>query len=123
MLIPGFFTIVDFQRDEGQINAHVELNPSHEVYSGHFPGQPVVPGVIQLQMIKEIIERVSEYELLLSHMTFAKFLISINPGIVKELSVQIKYSAEDKHLSFKATIKSEDQVFTKVKGEYNIIKE
>ena len=34
----------------------VALNADCEVYQGHFPGEPVCPGVCNIQMIKECTE-------------------------------------------------------------------
>ena len=53
MLLNDFFTIEEFSKDATAFRAVVRLNEQHPVFAGHFPGQPVVPGVFTLQMIKE----------------------------------------------------------------------
>ncbi|MGM9809608.1 MAG: hypothetical protein ACI30J_01905 [Paludibacteraceae bacterium] len=44
----------DITSDEGMFR--VALNADCEVYQGHFPGEPVCPGVCNIQMIKECAE-------------------------------------------------------------------
>lgn len=41
-----FGTLVSRSRDENSAVAIIQLNPTHAVYSGHFPGNPVTPGVL-----------------------------------------------------------------------------
>lgn len=118
MLIPDFYTVVDFQVTENQVNAQVRLNPNHEVYKGHFPGQPVVPGVIQLQMIKELLEKAVNEKLLLNRMVFTKYLRMIVPGTSPVINLQINYSMKDTARAFTAVIKDDRFVFTKVKGSF-----
>lgn len=118
MLIPDFYTVVDFQVTENQVNAQIRLNPEHEVYKGHFPGQPVVPGVIQLQMIKELLEKAVNEKLLLNRMVFTKYLRMIVPGTSPVINLQINYSMKDTARAFTAVIKDDRFVFTKVKGSF-----
>lgn len=54
MLLENFYKIIHRkEREDGKREIEIELNPGHALYQGHFPGQPVVPGVCTLQMIKE----------------------------------------------------------------------
>ena len=118
MLIPGFYTIKDFQVSENQVHAQISLNPNHDVYEGHFSGQPVVPGVIQLQIIKELMEKSVNEKLLLNRMVFAKYLRMIVPGTSPVLNLQITYRMKESARVFTAVIKDDRFVFTKVKGSF-----
>ena len=58
MLLENFYKIIHRkEREDGKREIEIELNPGHALYQGHFPGQPVVPGVCTLQMIKESAEQ------------------------------------------------------------------
>jgi len=117
MLIPGFYKIVEFEASENQVRATVELNPDHVVYKGHFPGRPVVPGVIQLQIIKEMLEKGLGKKLLLSRIISAKYYSMIIPGEMPQLDVSIQIKPVEKG-DFKITsqINSGEKVFTKVRA-------
>lgn len=59
MLLENFYKIIHRkEREDGKREIEIELNPGHALYQGHFPGQPVVPGVCTLQMIKESAEQI-----------------------------------------------------------------
>ena len=50
MLLENFYKIIHIkEREDGKQEIEIELNPGHVLYQGHFPGQPVVPGVCTLQ--------------------------------------------------------------------------
>ena len=58
ILNESFYKIHEITREDNSATVRVELLPSHPIYAGHFPGQPVVPGVCTLTIIKECIEKV-----------------------------------------------------------------
>ena len=58
MLLNDFFTISDKVTSETEIWAELFINANHKIFEGHFPIQPVVPGVCMMQMVKEILEQV-----------------------------------------------------------------
>ena len=51
MLMNDFYTISDLQTEEFSISCKATFNKDHDIFNGHFPGQPVVPGVCMMQMI------------------------------------------------------------------------
>lgn len=58
-LLPNFYKVTHSEHiNETDWVVQVMLNPQHAIYSGHFPQQPVVPGVCMLQIIKECIEKI-----------------------------------------------------------------
>jgi len=65
MLKDDFFYIQSVNDEQGVISAMLEINPSHKIFQGHFPGQPVVPGVCMMEMVKEITEMVTGKEMFL----------------------------------------------------------
>ena len=57
MLIPNYYTIIgQEQQGDNTWRFWFVLNPKAEVYKGHFPGNPIAPGVCTLQMIKECVQ-------------------------------------------------------------------
>lgn len=117
MLIPDFYTVQEINFEEGTIDAEIRLNPKHEVYEGHFPGQPVVPGVIQLQIVKEILEGILQKELFIHTMSTAKYLKMITPEQVLDLQCHIRYKKTDQgDFSINATISSGEIIFTKLRA-------
>jgi 3-hydroxyacyl-[acyl-carrier-protein] dehydratase len=124
MLSGYFFEIQSYTIDlpeEGpsSVQATVTLNAQHPVFSGHFPGNPVVPGVCQVQMIKELVEKAVKMPLKLRESDNIKFLAMISPETTPqvEIAIQIKHMPE-KVISATATISSGGTVFLKFKGKF-----
>ena len=95
MLINDFFTILEVKSEEENIEATIQLNASHKIFDGHFPGNPVTPGVVQIQIVKEILENALERTCILKEMGRCKFMAILNPNENKEINVVLKHSIED----------------------------
>ena len=116
MLIKDFYTIQKLETTEGTISAHILLNPKHEVYKGHFPEQPVVPGVIQLQIVKEILEKHLVQQLFIAKVSNAKYLKINTPENSEVLQITIQHKKTDEgEYKVNAIIGSKEIIFTKVK--------
>lgn len=97
-LLSGFYHITQSENiNETDWKVRVMLNPQHSLYAGHFPQQPVVPGVCTLQMIKECLEKIYRAPLQYKQIASCKFLSVINPDETPELnfSFTIKRSGPD----------------------------
>lgn len=99
----------------------VELLPDHPIYGGHFPGNPVVPGVCQIRMITELVAGIMKKEVYLQTADNIKFLAAINPFKTPLLSFDIflKPGMQDS-LHCNAIISSEENVFCTCKSVYQI---
>jgi len=114
MLIKDFYTVESFAFLNEIVNATILLNPEHDVYKGHFPGQPVVPGVIQIQILRELAEQALKTKLFISELTSAKYLNMIVPDN-NTLLVELTYKTTDEGYRVKGVIKNDEIVFSKVK--------
>ena len=121
MLIKDFYTLEEFSSDENKVFAKIRLNSEHDVYKGHFPGQPVVPGVIQMLIIKEVLEECLKQHLFLKKITLAKYLQPVDPVLFPELEISIDYSLfEEKSYKINALITTKEIAFSKIKALVNV---
>lgn len=120
MILQGdFYTINNLQVQDSAINAELELNAGHRIYEGHFPGQPVTPGVCMMQMIKEIIETVLQKETKLVRADDMKFLRMIIPGENNTVQAQLKYTVDENGLIMvTATLLKDEAIHFKFKGSF-----
>jgi 3-hydroxyacyl-[acyl-carrier-protein] dehydratase len=58
----------------------VTIGASHPSLAGHFPGHPVVPGVVILGEIMSAIREMTRESIEFSGMPAAKFMSPLNPG-------------------------------------------
>ena len=117
MLQGDFFTTNQQQVTENTIDSQISLNVEHPIYVGHFPQQPVVPGVCMMQLLAELSTSALGKKVYLKNARQAKFLIPIVPQKNPLLDVKIKYSKnEDGSLKISATIQDNTVTFFKFKG-------
>lgn len=120
MLIEGLYTVLNFEKEEQTVNATVKLNPEHEVFKGHFPGNPVMPGVCMIQMIKELTEEATQMNLSLSVASNIKFMAIINPEKNDTIQLTIQISEVDGQIKVKNTVSFEETLALKLNATFKI---
>lgn len=124
MLLKNFYTIESIQPlNDKHIRASIRLNATHAVYEGHFPEQPVVPGVCQIQIVKELAEDMLETEGMLERISQVKFLSVIDPHITPRLIVdcQLIPTENQSVYQLKGIISSDDRNFLNIKAQFTTI--
>jgi 3-hydroxyacyl-[acyl-carrier-protein] dehydratase len=119
MLKDDFFYIQSLSDDKGTISAVIEINPYHKIFEGHFPGQPVVPGVCMMQMVKEITEAATGKEYFLQKADLVKFLSVIVPQKENPVQAKINYALmENDAVNFEASLFKDEIIYLKFKGAF-----
>jgi 3-hydroxyacyl-[acyl-carrier-protein] dehydratase len=118
MLNSSVFKISSINSTEGLISAALEIDVNHEIFNGHFPDQPVVPGACMLQLIKDILEQKLDATLQLKIAHNLKFLNLINPQETTALHLQLNYITEDDQLKVNGELMAEDVVYFKFQGVF-----
>lgn len=89
MLLKDFYKITSLDKNENQHRAIIVVNEKHEVFGGHFPGNPIMPGVCMMQIIKELTEQITGCKLTLQTLSNVKFMALINPDVTPELRLEL----------------------------------
>lgn len=119
MLKNDLYKIILSEHKDCIINTTLELNKNSEIFIGHFPGQPVLPGACMLQMVKEILERTLKIPVRLKKADQVKFLGLINPGINNMLQMNITYkSTDDNNLNITANLTDHKDICFKFRGSF-----
>lgn len=119
-LLNDFYTIKTLENTgENKFLAVVTLHEAHPVFKGHFEQMPVVPGVFQTQLIKELLQQGVKKSLMLSKGDNIKFMSMIVPGQNTEISIEIGYHADENNYVAEARIFAENTTFTKFKGTFS----
>lgn len=121
MLLNDFFKITDIQNGEKYI-VSIEMNPKHDIYNGHFPGNPITPGVCLTQMVKETVEHITKKKLQMLTGDNLKFTAILNPevnaNVIMSLSIKTK---EPGVLQADSIISAESTNFFIFKGTFKEI--
>lgn len=119
MLKDTLFKIILSDHQEGIINATLGLNKNNEIFIGHFPSEPLLPGACMLQMVKEVLETTLNMLLRLKKADQIKFLGLIDPRISNILQVTITYrSADDNNVSVTASFTAQKEICFKFRGTF-----
>ena len=119
MLISDLYSVIKVELEANKVDAEIVLTPGHEIYKGHFPGQPILPGVLQLQLVQEILSEALNKKLRFKSSLNIKFLSMIDPGRVNILSVEVEIISEtEEGCKISALIHSGNTVFLRFKGVY-----
>ena len=122
MLKNDFYEVVSKEIAEGRINSTIRFNAGHSIFTGHFPGQPVVPGVCMMMIIKELLAEHYGGSVLIRKAPQVKFLKMIVPELSPEADVFIQFSILNEQTWLAdATIKKEATVFFKMKAQVELI--
>lgn len=117
MLQGNFFRINQQDKTEGTVDTEISLNVNHPIYKGHFPDQPVVPGVCMMQIIAELTTTAIGKKVAIKKANQAKFLIPIIPQKNPILEVKIKYTIGNEGiLNVTGSIHQKMLTFFKFKG-------
>ena len=93
MLLKDFYKVKSLEKkDSFKYEAVLLINEKHEVFKGHFPGNPIMPGVCMLQIIKELTEEITQQKLMMQSLSNVKFMALINPEVTPELRLELEIS-------------------------------
>ncbi len=114
MLLADLYTIKEDVIIDNVQTAVVTLNAAHDVFKGHFPGNPVTPGVCMLQIIKELTEKRVGASLLMKKASNVKFMAVINPEKTPDLTIVNTFTDSDDIIKVKNTFQYGDTIALKV---------
>lgn len=113
------YTFSNVTVNNDTISAQITFNEKHEIFKGHFPDNPIVPGVLQVQVVKDLTEQGLQRGLLLTNSKNIKFLNFISPVDNKNVSISINYQIlDDNSIKVKASIFSQDVIYLKFSGSF-----
>lgn len=121
MLLDTYFTIKEEKKNDSGSDFLISLNPNHQVYQGHFPGDPICPGVCSIQTIRECAEVALTQKVVISAISQCRFSELLTPVKNTELLVKLSFDKSgDDVIKVIASILSPDAQtsFLEYKGEY-----
>lgn len=117
--VAQFFTLEAGEKNGNSATYRCRLHPEAPVFKAHFPGFPVLPGVLTLKMVVDAINAsqfFSTQTLTVQSIGNAKYLAVINPQETQEVEISVALKAEknaDKPavFQFKATVQNGETRF------------
>lgn len=112
----SYFTVLERSDVEGGVRFRVRMEEGHEVYRGHFPGNPVSPGVCNMQMVRECAEMVSGVRLRFVKIGQYRLMGVIAPGRYPEVEVTVAMSEAGGEWELRATVTGGEEVLIQMKA-------
>ncbi len=121
MLLKDFYKINTLKTVEVITTATITINKDHQVFKGHFPGNPVTPGVCMMQIIKELTEDVVGEKLFMQSASNIKFMAIINPNVTPNLELILNITKTEEGYKVKNVSKFNDTVALKLTVNYTVV--
>lgn len=119
-ILTDFYTLQSHEKAEnGSITANIILHKDHDIFKGHFPGNPVTPGVCMMQIVKELTEEFTGSKLFLKSASNVKFMAIINPVETPELKLQLDITENEGEIKVKNTTSFGETIALKMSVNYN----
>lgn len=116
-----FYTVTELTKGENAVDATIKLNASHAIFEGHFPNNPVTPGVVEMEIVKEILSLGLEKPLKMKTMSSCKFLAVLNPINVENVHVKISITEmDDAFVRISGQLADDTTTFLKIAATYMI---
>jgi 3-hydroxyacyl-[acyl-carrier-protein] dehydratase len=112
-MIQPVFKILSIKHSGNNILAALAIDADSDIFKGHFPDQPVVPGACMLQTVKEILEDTFKGSLRMVKADNIKFLNMVTPDTLG-LELKISYQLLEDTIKVTAELASELSVFMKL---------
>lgn len=117
--VAQFFTLESGEKNGNSATYRCRLHPEAPVFKAHFPGFPILPGVLTLKMVVDAINAsqfFSTQTLTVQSIGNAKYLAVVNPQETQEVEISVALKAEknaDKPavFQFKATVQNGETRF------------
>ena len=116
MLVNKFFEIRNITSQDEKTLVEVDINKEHEVFEGHFPGNPVVPGVFLIQMIREVIEELQHKKFRIDKADEIKFMNMVIPQQSSHLTLEIQQRTKSENpFAYSILVTDGQTLFLKMK--------
>jgi 3-hydroxyacyl-[acyl-carrier-protein] dehydratase len=113
MLENEYYTIID--KGPGGI-FRVAFNPKSRIFSGHFPGRPVCPGVCSIEIILECCEKTVNRKLRLADVGKCRFTHLATPQSTPQISVGLDITQTTEGCEIRAKMYQGDTVYVDFTG-------
>lgn len=110
--------------DAGKIEWAVTLDAGHDIYRGHFPGNPITPGVVMLQMVRELLQEHIGAALALDAASNIKYAQVLTPACSPVNITVDRIKQDDGAISCRAAFTSPatGDAFARMSLIFNIVK-
>jgi len=110
------FKITSVQQNDNELLAMVSLNEKNELFEGHFPNNPIMPGVLNIEILEKILDEKLKKQI--KQINQIKFLKPVVPNQNEPLEYKLEVSIKPENRTIVSVIGTiKDDVFVKIQLE------
>lgn len=106
------------QNNETAQEFRVHVNPDDHIFDGHFPGQPILPGVVIAECVKRAVALAVQAAVNTEKLSFVKFMNPVVPSANSVLELNLQIASAEGQVKASAVLSEGDKTYSKVKGIY-----
>lgn len=115
-----FYKVISSEKTGNSFISAVFLDKQHPIFGGHFPDNPITPGVCMMQIVKELAESHLGSELHLNKVNSVKFAAIVNPFLTPNLRFELDIQPMEAGVKIKTLVYMEDTIALKAVEEFSI---
>lgn len=112
----NFYKILSEEKQDMSGTYKVAILPDCNVYDGHFPGDPVCPGVCNIETIKECAIKLIGHDLRIQSIKQCRLTAIATPKVCPEVTISVNATPKDDSYIVVATIADDKQSYMEFKG-------
>lgn len=117
-LLDSLYRIESEDAAAGKATYAIALDAGHPIYAGHFPGNPITPGVVILQIVSELAERALGRGLQAREFVNVKYLAVLSPAEHPRVAVELQLTEDGSKVKVKAAIVADGTPMSKISAIY-----
>lgn len=121
LLKDKFYHIESVKKENGHAKYSISLPADCNVYQGHFPGNPVCPGVCEIETVKELTAELVGCKLAVANIKRCRFTSVATPKACPVMEVEISLVNTEHGFTVTATISDGKKQYMDFKGEMQAV--
>lgn len=110
----NLYTISDLTVTPGTCSCTIKLDLDSDIYKGHFPGNPITPGVALLGIAREVMEHALNCRLSLAGVPSVKYSAVLSPLEHRSVTYDISYSDDGSDIKGKVSVRDGETTFNRM---------
>lgn len=109
------FTEFNIQKTaENTYSVNFSLHPEHVIFQAHFPGQPILPGITMLRVVRNITAEIVDKNIRLKSIKNVKFTNVVTSTEVLAMQANITLLEENNHYKVSGTLHHNNAIAAKL---------
>lgn len=108
------YNILQSENDGSAHEYTIQLNSNSPIYQGHFPDNPITPGVVIIGTARELIESSTGLKLQLNEVPSVKYTSILSPIDSPTVKYIINTTSDEDTVKAKVTVKNDTITFARM---------